>query len=160
MKTSWTVLLISLGALACKKKPLMAATYNGTIAEHARVQQDLGAGPNGTTNVQWWDTDRPRTDVRVEVSPAGGERFGRYRIALPGCTVVAEMSDEHNGSLVASPLQTCQIRVDHFDGGLTVTGNVVSDGPTGQLTVMVTGNNNQVSPHVLWTLQYVAQPAP
>ena len=82
--TTVTLVLLSCALPACSKPPL-APAYVGTTTEIARVQVDLGPGnAPGVVNVQWWDTNRPRGNVRAAVTSAGDRR---YRIALPGCNV-------------------------------------------------------------------------
>lgn len=151
--------MVSLASLVACKKGGPAPAYLGTATERARVQVDTSAPtPQGRVNVQWWNTDRPRGNVRVTFTPAGDRR---YRMALPGCTVEVEMDPEpnqHHGQLVLSPQPVCEVDVDHYRGPMRVGGNVQYDPATRALQVTVSGNNNQLSPHVEWSLAYEGRP--
>lgn len=158
MRTALVVLgLVSL--VACKKRG-PAPAYVGTATERARVQVDTSpTDPSGRVNVQWWNTDRPRGNVRVTFAPAGAER--RYRMTLPGCTVEVQMEPEpndHHGQLVLTPQPVCEIDVDHYRGPMRVGGQVQYDPQSHALQVLVSGNNNQLSPHIEWSLTYDGRP--
>lgn len=144
-----------LGASGCERKSPLAEAYVGTVRERARVQQDTGPKkPDGSVPVAWWTTDRPQSNVRVRVKPAGEQR---YRIELLGCTVEVEMDappNDHAGRVVARPQQFCPIAVDHYDGVLFVTGTVTVDPATKFLSVHVGASNRDPSPHVEWSLSF------
>lgn len=150
---------LGVALLGCKKSSPLAAAYVGTVVETGRVQVDTSArDAAGRGTVQWWNTNRPRGNVRVAIAPAG-ER--RVRIALPGCTVEAEMEpapNDHAGALVLSPQPVCEIDIDHYRGPMMVGGNVQVNRETRALRIMISGNNNQLSPHVTWSLTYEARP--
>ncbi len=146
---------------ACKKNEVLSRAYVGTAQERGRVQVGTSPrGPDGRVNVQWWNTDRPRGNVRVTVTPVSGDDR-RYRVALPGCTVEVQMDPEPNdrhGQLVMSPQPVCELDIDHYRGPMRVGGMVEVDQNTRALRVTVMGNNNQSSPHVEWSLAYDGRP--
>lgn len=150
---------LGVALLGCQKSSPLAPAYVGTVTETGRVQVDTSPrDANGRGTVQWWDTNRPRGNVRVTITPAG-ER--RVRIALPGCTVEAEMEREPNnyaGALVFSPQQVCEIDIDHYRGPMIVGGSVQVNREDRALRINLNGNNNQSSPHVTWSLSYDARP--
>lgn len=150
---------LGVALLGCQKSSPLAPAYVGTVVETGRVQVDTSPrDANGRVNVQWWNTDRPRGNVRVTVTPAG-ER--RVRLTLPGCTVEAEMQpapNDHAGSLVLTPQQVCEIDIDHYRGPMRVGGSVEVNRESRALRVMLNGNNNQLSPHVTWSMTYDARP--
>lgn len=153
------VIALGAAALGCQKSSPLARAYVGTVTETGRVQVDTSPrDANGRGTVQWWDTNRPRGNVRATITPAG-ER--RVRIALPGCTVEAEMEpapNDHAGALVLSPQQVCEIDIDHFRGPMIVGGSVQVTRESRALRINLSGNNNQLSPHVTWSLRYDARP--
>ena len=154
MNRTHCIFALSLLALAgCRKSPVFAASYLGAVTEQAHVELDPSAAVP-----QSWDTNRPRGNVRVAVTPAGDRHF---RVALPGCTVEIASDpepNEHNAPLLLSPPQVCPVDVDHFRGSLAVTGNAVVDRANNTLRVTLTGANPQGSPFVRWTLTYDARP--
>ncbi len=154
------ILGLGLASLVACKKSGPSPAYLGTATERGRVQVDTSpTAPNGAVNVQWWNTDRPRGNVRVTFTPAVGER--RYRMALPNCTVEVQMDPEpnsHHGQLVLTPMPVCEVDIDHYRGPMRVGGNVQYDPNTRELQVLLSGNNNQLSPHVEWSLAYDGRP--
>ena len=145
--TSFAAVILSLAA--CGDKPVFASAYLGTTIEAGHVMINSGAG-----YVRWDTPNRPHGAVRATVTAASD---GRFRFALAGCALEVELQG-NSGQVVASPPAVCEVDIDHFRGSLVVVGQVEVTRDTGAVKVSLFANNNTISPHVEWSLNYDARP--
>jgi hypothetical protein len=136
-------------------------SYVGTVKETAKAEIDLGPGTKpGTVNVQWWNTDRPRGNVEVTVERIGDRKI---RVNLPGCGVLFEQTqepNEHQAMVVATPMQVCEVDVDHYKGPITVGGLLQFDKKKRTVDVTVHGSAPQGPTRVNWGMHFAGDPKP
>lgn len=138
-----------------------AGSYVGTVKETAKAEIDLGPGTKpGTVNVQWWNTDRPKGNVDVTVERMGDRKI---RVNLPGCGVLFEMSpepNEHQGMVVSTPTQVCEVDVEHYKGPVTVGGLIQFDKKKKSIDLSIQGSAPQGPVRVLWGMHYAGDIKP